>query len=214
MLNLVPHFLVLLSVAAVTTSQSDVRPQIRRGISVAVLALPSSANTTDTTPETRRVAQAIAARLRSAGFTVVIAGAVHGAPLEELTAAANTANVDVALGVWAVGGSTECPAVLGPSAASPPVAPGALKLPEDQARLAGYVKQITAAARSKASAQLADALSSTGTWCHRRPSPTEDYILEGTSAPAVAISVASPEAGSLTDRIPSAIEAWVADERK
>jgi hypothetical protein len=218
MLYLTPYILVLLGVASASTGQVEVPPPSGRGLSlgrvtVAVLAMPSSLDTIKTTPETRLLAERVATALRSADFQVVVAGVVHDVSLEELIARASTGRADVALGVWNVEASTRCPAVLAPELVSPPE-PESFKVQGDEARLARYMKEVTASSRSEASARLAAALSSAGTWCNRKPSEAETYVLEGTRVPAIIMSVATRDEARLTERIPSVIEEWLAAERR
>jgi hypothetical protein len=211
---LAPYVFVLLGLMSASPGQNADLPQLHRGIllgrpvSVAVLALPSSMDTITITQETRDFADGVAEALRSEHFQVVVA---YGVPLEELTATANSRQVDVALGVLSLEGSTRCPALLAP-APIPLPEPTSFRMPGDEAVLARYIRELTASSRSKESARLAAALSSSGTWCDRTPSETETYLLEGTHAPTVIMSVATGDADSLTERIPSAIEEWLAPD--
>ena len=207
------YVVVLLGVASLCSGQAEVLPGSARATSVAVLALPQSLGPISSTHDTRHLAHTIAAALRSASFTVLVAGVTDGVPLEELNARANTHLVDVALGVWDVAGSTQCPAVLAPVRVSPPEPPETFTLPRDDAALDRHVRELAASSRSKASARLATALASVGSWCDRAPNEAEAYLLEGTQMPTVVIAAAPSDEASLADRIPAILEEWLDAER-
>jgi hypothetical protein len=164
-----------------------------------------------TSPETLQLATRLAGKLRSAGFRVVVTGGSPAISLEEQTATTYTFGAALALAVRSVREPKQCPVVLAPPAVSPPVQP---KGGVSQAELPALAKQLTASSRFEASARLADAISSGGGWCGRRPTAVERFVLETTSIPTVVISVAPRDADSLTDRIPGLVEQWIVAETK
>jgi len=179
-------------------------------VRVAVLPLPGSMSS-QTSPETQQLANALAAKLRSAGFRVVVTGGSPVVSLEEQTATANSSGATLALAVRTVGEPKQCPAILAPPAVSPPAQP---KGGVSQAELPALARQLIASSRFEASARLAQAISSAGSWCRRRPTAVERFVLETTYMPTVIISVASRDGDSLTDRIPSLVERWILVETK
>jgi hypothetical protein len=174
---------------------------------VAVLALPS-ADTGQTSRATHELAQALIAGLRSAGLRVVVAGTPTAAPLEELTAVANAAAVDVAIGARSLESSGGCPSVLAPQAVSRPA-----EVRGSQARPAVGVKQLIAALRYEASVRLAASVESYGRWCHPKAARGDTYVLQGVAAPTVLLLLPVREQAQLSRRLPALIRDWSAAER-
>jgi len=158
------------------------------GTSVAVIALPS-AETSQTSRATHELAQAFISALQAAGFRVVIAGTPAAVPLEELTAVANGAAVDLAIGVRSLRDSQACPGLHTPHAVS---RPAQLKSAGSQAQLAADVKQLTTAIRYEASLRLARSLEAVGHWCHPKATQPDAYVLAGIAAPTVVLSLPVP----------------------
>jgi hypothetical protein len=180
-----------------------------RGVSVAVIALPSSMSTA--TPESQQLAQKIASKMRSAGFRVVLAGVERVVPLEELAAVANASSIDLALGVRSLGISNGCSAVVVPE---PTPQPAQRRGAISQAEVRVSVKQLMASSRAEASEHLARSLTSAGQWCPRKPTKVERYVLDAVVAPTVLVSTASSDTASVIERIPGVVEEWVRMERK
>jgi len=173
--------------------------------SVAVIAVPTSMGA-EATSETRRLAEDIAGKMRSAGFRVVLEGVQPDAALEELAAIAAASSSDLVLGVRSLRGSKVCSNVVSPVAAPRPAQP---KDEVSQAELAAQVKQLMATSRAEASKHLAVSLSSTGRWCPSTPTNVEQYFLDALAAPTVLISTAPPDAAAVSERIPGVVKEWI-----
>jgi len=180
-----------------------------RSIAVAILVLPS-ADTAQLLPSSGELAAALASHLRSAGFRVVVAGSPSAVPVEELTAEANAAGVDVAIGVRTLDTSAPCGAILTPPGVS---RPGLSKRAIHQAEPPAEVTQLITAARHESSARLARSLASAGQWCPPRGSQTDAYVLEALAAPTIVLLVPARNQEQLTERLPGVLRTWAAAER-
>jgi len=201
----VPPPIVRRLLAAVSLVTAPLLPAAAEGLSsphervVVVLALPGSMGE-KITSDTERLVSEIASGLRAAGVQVVVAGVGARLSLEELTATTNATDPDMTLGVRSLGGSSGCAAVITPG--PPPKAPPSVWA-TDTGQLRELIRQIGAASRAETSNSLATVVASVVRCCSRKPTETEQYILDATGTPTVILTINARDADALLPHIPA-----------
>ena len=182
-----------------------------RDRSVALLVLPDPSGR-NPTAETQALVQQVAGGLRARRYRVVLAGVESSGAVEDLSAAANSAGVDLVIGMRVLSKSEPCGAILTPDRVPMPPVP---KEPVSQSDLGVYVRQIASFQRAEASrraAQLAGAISSSARACSRKPTELEHYVLDSCLGPTVLLTISPKDEKTFAERLPAIVAEWLGKE--